>query len=114
MSENKTAKTPADAEPVAYVHLEKWLAGQLWAEDAFNDIEIEGMTPVYTAPPKREWVGLTDEDEIAFEWERVTGHSIFDGDQREGRQMFLSPNEILEFAEAIEAKLRKKNMEVEE
>ena len=72
------------------------------------------VKPLYTAPPKREWVGLTDKDEIAWEWERVTGHSIFGGDTAEGRQMFLSPNEILEFAEAIEAKLREKNMEVEE
>ena len=63
---------------------------------------------------KREWVGLTDEDEIAFEWERVTGHSIFDGDPWECRYMFLCPIDILEFVEAIEAKLRKKNMEVEE
>jgi len=72
------------------------------------------IQPLYEEPPKREWVGLTDDDEVEFEWERVTGHSIFGGDPWDGRQMFLSPNEILEFVEVIEAKLREKNMEVEE
>jgi hypothetical protein len=72
------------------------------------------VKPLYEEPPKREWVGLTDDDEVEFEWERVTGHSIFGGDPWDGRQMFLSPNEILAFVKAIETKLREKNMEVEE
>jgi len=71
------------------------------------------VKPLYEEPPKREWVGLTDDDEVAFEWERVTGHSIFGGDPWDGRQMFLSPNEILEFVEVIEAKLKQKNTEID-
>ena len=42
-------------------------------------------TPVYTAPPKREWVGLTDEEIVACGWCD------------------------LKFARNIEAKLKEKN-----
>ncbi len=48
----------------------------------------EGRSPLYTAPPKREWVGLT-----AYEIQEI--HS---GNQHWGN-----------FARAIEAKLREKN-----
>ena len=65
-------------------------------------------TPLYTAPPKREWVGLTDE-QVEDEWERITRHSIFGGDRSEGRAMYISPDEVIEFSRAIEAKLKEKN-----
>lgn len=58
---------------------------------------------------KPRWQGLTDEEEIEDEWERITGHSIFGGERREGRAMYLSPDEVIEFARAIEAKLKEKN-----
>ena len=51
--------------------------------------------PLYGAPPKREWVGLTNE-EIGLEW-----HYLHDD---EGK----SPDEWV-FARAIEAKLKGKN-----
>ena len=47
----------------------------------------ENWTPLYTAPPKREWVGLTDEDMEA---------------------LFLNEDGV-RFARYIEAKLREKN-----
>ena len=68
----------------------------------------EGRSPLYTAPLKKEWVGLTDE-QVEDEWERITQHSIFGGARSEGRAMHISPNEVFEFSRAIEAKLRKKN-----
>lgn len=60
------------------------------------------------SPLTKKRVGLTDE-EIEDEWERVTGHSIFGGDKSEGRAMYLSADEVIEFARAIEAKLKEKN-----
>ncbi len=57
---------------------------------------------------KREWVGLTDE-QVEDEWERITGHSIFGGDRSEGRAMYISPDEVIEFSRAIEAKLKERN-----
>jgi hypothetical protein len=48
-------------------------------------IEPESVQPLYTAPPKREWIGLTDEEIVACGWCD------------------------LRFARAIEAKLRERN-----
>jgi hypothetical protein len=58
--------------------------------------------------PKREWVGLTDE-QVEDEWERITGHSIFGGARSEGRAMYISPDVVIEFSRAIESKLKEKN-----
>ena len=56
------------------------------------------VTPLYTAPPQREWRGLTEE-EIESAWIRQIG--------------FLDPRinqrTRVEFARAIEAKLKEKN-----
>ena len=50
-----------EQEPVAW--LKTWSDGSLTVlktkSHAFADHELE---PVYAAPPKREWVGLTDEE----------------------------------------------------
>ena len=59
----------------------------------FNDQEQrvipEGRQPLYTHPPKREWVGLTDEEikQIAID----------------------TPIDGMRFARALEAKLKEKN-----
>ena len=62
MAENKNAKTPTDdGQPVAW--LKTWSDGSLSVlktkSPAFADHELE---PLYSAPPQREWVGLTDEE----------------------------------------------------
>ena len=31
-------------------------------------VDLDDDTPIYTAPPKREWVGLTDEQIYEHEW----------------------------------------------
>ena len=80
--------------------------------DIYRMPEIKNWAPphtlLYTAPPQREWQGLTDE-EIEDEWERITGHSIFGGNKADGRAMYLAPDEVTEFTRAIEAKLKEKN-----
>ena len=55
----------------------------------------ENWTPLYTAPPKKQWVGLTD-DEVSEIIDREIGFNSCWG-----------PEET--FARAIEAKLREKN-----
>ena len=76
-----------EQEPVLW--LKTWPDGSVSVlktkSDAFADHELE---PLYTAPPKREWVGLT-----AYEIQEI--HS---GNQHWG-----------DFACAIEAKLKEKN-----
>jgi hypothetical protein len=54
-------------------------------------------TPLYPAPPKREWVGLTDEEIDKTEWEPSYGNPMT---LAEGLQLF---------ARTVEAKLKEKN-----
>ena len=95
-----------EQEPVAW--LKTWSDGSVSVlktkSHAFADHELE---PLYTAPQKQ-WVGLTDE-QVEDEWERITGHGIFGGDRSEGRAMYISPDEVIEFSRAIEAKLKERN-----
>jgi hypothetical protein len=76
-----------EQEPVAFINVEKrkleWAKLTLWHTPTTVNLP---KIPLYTAPPKREWVGLTDEDEIP--WDGVDAKS---------------------FARAVEAKLREKN-----
>lgn len=59
-------------------------------QEPFAYVEVEDVKiPLYTAPPKREWVGLTDEEISTIDWKH---------------------NETLhDYARAIEAKLKEKN-----
>ena len=69
-------------EPGAYGNV---TAYRDWAKE-------NGWLPLYTAPPQREWQGLTDEE-------------IWTSGSRIG----LSDDGIRKFARAIEAKLKEKN-----
>ncbi len=72
-------------EPVAWMFVnEDGECEQIEYGPVFDD---PGVTPLYTAPPQREWVGLTDEDMEA---------------------LFLNEDGV-RFARYIEAKLREKN-----
>ena len=55
----------------------------------------ERWTPLYTAPPKKEWVGLTDD--AVFE---LADTNLYDGGKNYG---------VLAFAKAIEQALKDKN-----
>lgn len=85
------AEQPAQQqEPVAWMYVNKdGECEQIEFGEAFDDPSV---TLLYTAPPKREWVGLTDEelDELAIDEDGL-------------------PNSHLEFGWAIEAKLKAKN-----
>jgi hypothetical protein len=73
-------------EPVAYINVEErkleWVSPIKWETPTVVKMD---KVPLYTAPPQREWVGLTD-DEINAAWDSN-----------------------LSFARAIEAKLKEKN-----
>jgi hypothetical protein len=56
-------------------------------------VEGEYITPLYTTPPQRTWVGLTDEEIVLIVAECAASHQHTD----------------IHFARAIEAKLRSKN-----
>jgi hypothetical protein len=78
-------------EPVAYVE-----KGDLyWCDDVsvYDADKLDGLT-LYTAPPCKRWVGLTD-DEIYSIWKEIKDAVCLDHQT---------------FASAIEAKLRSKNV----
>ena len=59
MAENKNAKTPADdGQPVAWISE----GGDVSRSKRYMDEMGFKCNPLYTAPPKREWVGLTDDE----------------------------------------------------
>ena len=84
-------------EPVAYFHP---LKGFYWAKptsiSAPTIADVEPL-PLYTTPPQRTWVGLTDEEIKEFD----TWH-----DNREEEVGWCNPSEIVAY---IEAKLKEKN-----
>jgi hypothetical protein len=53
-------------EPVAWLDAE---FSQAYAVDELSDPSGTGFLPLYTAPPKREWVGLTDEEVSYFRYQ---------------------------------------------
>ena len=94
MVENKNAKTPADnGKPVAWI-----TRGKLTMIRADAVMLDDTSLPLYIAPSKREWVGLTDEEiqDLSFSSEK------FDASHSEWFDRWG-------FARAIEAKLKEKN-----
>ena len=89
-------------EMLALAHPKQEPVGQL-LEDAFGRGQVmwfnkpKDESMLYTTPPQRTWVGLTDEEIKAFD----TWH-----DNREEEVGWCNPSEIVAY---IEAKLKEKN-----
>jgi hypothetical protein len=93
-----TAALEAKDEPVAWRirctdPMRDWVLMYRYpkTEEQFSNEEIQ---PLYTAPPQRTWVGLTDE-EIRLQWSEFWEAECHPW--------------AIDFAQAIEAKLRSKN-----
>lgn len=81
----RTRLTQLEPEPVAWLGIsETWGLPKM----VVSEYKKEGYKPVYLSPPKKEWVGLTDED-IENATDNVGGYK--------------------DFARAIDAKLKEKN-----
>ena len=72
--------------------------------------------PLYTAPPKREWVGLTDEEVMVAAWKAGFDiHEDYDNDDDpEAMHWWSADGEVcddslLKLRDLIEAKLKEKN-----
>ena len=85
-----------EPEPVAWLHM-LTVDGELFPKPTLVPRSDQDI-PLYTAQPRREWQGLTDE-EIESAWMRKVG--------------FLDPrinqHTRIDFANALDAKLREKN-----
>lgn len=95
----RLAEPEKEQEPVAKVRIHKTggNAGISWSAAPVNDFDslplLQDGALLYTAPPPREWVGLTDEEIEAMEI--CLSQGIADG--------------LAAFARAIEDKLKEKN-----
>lgn len=91
----RAALAQPEQEPVAWMEIEKYIdEDNLWdSRKILRDYDNGLGEPLYTAPPQREWQGLTDEEivEIAATPAAIPGAYVHC------------------FARAIEAKLREKN-----
>lgn len=65
------------------------------------NVDVPHGTKLYTAPPKRPWVGLTDE-QIGLAWLAINDPIALGG-------VFKDGDHVRQFAQAIEAKLKEKN-----
>ena len=87
-----------EQEPVAWMYVnDDGECEQIEYGPVFDD---PGVTPLYNAPPKKEWVGLTV-DEI-WKCNKASGSAV------EFHICYEHQN-VEDFAESIEAKLREKN-----
>ncbi len=65
LREALTEQPAQQQEPVAWMYVNKdGECEQIEFGEAFDDPSV---TLLYTAPPKREWVGLTDDEEIELD-----------------------------------------------
>ena len=79
-------------EPMAYVTIDAALPSDWQKVPSIKWVDKPISGPLYTAPPKREWVGLTDSDK----------QEAFDETQE-------ASGGFWEFADYLEAKLKEKN-----
>lgn len=88
-----------EPEPVAWYYAGSDVEWHSIALDAdLDDAQKANCTPLYTAPPFREWQGLTDETEIKHCWYEACQTDLE-----------LTSQLVVYFARAIEAKLKEKN-----
>ena len=88
-------------EPVAYSYTSRITGAQGFSHHPlprFIDSESWGIKPLYTSPPQRQWVGLTDEDVYPL----ANEHLRYQPEDYE-------VSGVYDLARAIEAKLKEKN-----
>lgn len=94
----RAALAQPEPEPVAWMEIEKYIdEDNLWdSRKILRDYDNGLGEPLYTTPPQREWVGLTDEEMFA---------ALVQVDPLTKR---LAPG-FEHYARAIESKLKEKN-----
>ena len=88
----KAALAQPAQEPVAW----QWLGSAHFRKKIPKNADITAWNPLYTAPPKREWVGLTDDETMLL------------ANQTSG-QNWGNESHIQRLRKTIENKLKEKN-----
>jgi len=82
-------------EPVAW-HYPNGSPDQCTTDKAYAEME-PAWTPLYSHPPQRTWVGLTKKEILLV-------------NEKQDESIIAAPDdELIQFARAIEAKLKEKN-----
>lgn len=105
----------ASQEPVAWMHIENYIdEDNLWdSRKLFRDYDNGFGVPLYTTPPQRTWVGLTDEDiEWCYEKQKQTFYRYKYSVHGQQITKFDDPDYHLILA--VTAKLKQKNGFTEE
>jgi hypothetical protein len=69
----REALAQPEQEPVAYCYVQKGTSVDILTFDDAPDDAVDGtIFPLYTTPPKREWVGLTENEIEAIEEKSAT------------------------------------------
>jgi len=90
----RDALAQQEQEPVAWASKRELARIKDFDSTIYANGDFDGAVPLYTTPPRREWQGLTEED------------------MEDLLPLYSDPSantEMLEFAAAIEAKLKEKN-----
>ena len=82
----------AQQEPVAWLDAEM---SQAYTIDELPDASGTGFLPLYTAPPKKQWVGLTEEEREFL--------------LHQALRFYDTNAQLLSFIKTVEAKLKDKN-----
>ena len=115
----RKASEPPKQEPVAYTYLGIKNDGSThgphlcWKPEYMDEMSHSKgaiATPLYTAPPKPEWVGLTDEE---INEAQEVAYRSFRRHEMSARGQLIMPADSVDwhFARAVEAKLKEKNHE---
>ena len=94
-----------EQEPVVWMYQDKSTHEVRFQKHmrGFVDHGATYETPLYTAPPQRTWVGLTDEEVIGI------GNASSLKAKLTSTGIIIHPDGIKNFAQTIEAKLKEKN-----
>ena len=101
-----------EQEPVAWMDVDGktfpfvWNVSLLGVQQSSKYLD-ETLTPLYTHPPQRTWVGLTGEE--AMDVTRKEGHELLDFIYEYGTGSEGVEERIVAICKAIEAKLKEKN-----
>ena len=96
----KEALAQPEQEPVAYWNFNSGFSHCMI--DQLNEAAKKNSAPLYTTPPQRTWVGLTDEEILAVNMSTVT--KLIDEPI-----VCDTDHNIVQLGKAIEAKLKEKN-----
>ena len=99
-----------EQEPVAWMYTSQWKSNERFIttyQSELTTYKADKVWPLYTAPPKREWVGLNHFDRTLLRTTHAPLKTIYHDKNNSVCVEMVSDWDV--FFDAIEAKLKEKN-----